>query len=134
MKPTLCTLLSYHRLLTLNYRTGPPKPATGAAARPDFIYGARPMSAAVLQFIDETLAGEMLREHEVWLGGAETVQARELLQLRFGDNAASACEAFTRGAFRMQVAGTHIDSLDAHVAVAPGLAVKLIQLGPPVDQ
>jgi hypothetical protein len=90
-------------------------------------------AAPVVQFIDETLAGELLREHEVRLQESATVEARELLQLRFGDNAASACEAFARGAFRMQIAGTAIDSLDAHVAVAPGLAVKLIQLVPPAD-
>ena len=87
------------------------------------------MSAApVLQFIDETAAGEMLREHEVRLHASATVKARELLQLRFGDNADHACEAFTRGAFRMQVAGAPIDSLDAHVHVAPGLAVRLIRV------
>jgi hypothetical protein len=87
------------------------------------------MSAApVVQFIDETTAGEMLREHEVRLQASATVQARELLQLRFGDNADRACEAFTRGAFRMQVAGSPIDSLDAHVHLVPGLAVKLIRV------
>jgi hypothetical protein len=86
--------------------------------------------SAVLQFIDETLAGETLREHEVWLAGAGTVAARDLLQLRFGDNADRACEAFTRGAFRMQVAGAAVESLDAPVAVAPGQAVKLIRLAP----
>lgn len=87
------------------------------------------MSAApVVQFIDETVAGEMLREHEVRLQSAATVNARELLQLRFGDNADRACEAFTRGAFRLQVAGAAIDSLDAHVHLVPGLAVKLIRL------
>jgi len=92
------------------------------------------MSAApVLQFIDETAAGEMLRDHEVWLGAAETVRARELLQLRFGDNAERACEAFTRGAFRLQVAGAPIESLDAHVDLVPGLAVKLIQVVPPAE-
>lgn len=88
------------------------------------------MSADVLQFIDETAGGELLRDHEVLLHAAETLPARALLQLRFGDNAASACEAFTRGAFRMQVAGAHIDSLDAHVVVAPGQAVRLIRLDP----
>jgi hypothetical protein len=94
----------------------------------------RAMSAApVLQFIDETLAGEMLREHEVRLGVPETVRARELLQLRFGDNAESACEAFARGAFLLQVAGAPIESLDAHVHLVPGLAVKLIRLGPPAE-
>ena len=87
----------------------------------------------VLQFIDETPAGETLREHEVRLGISETVQARALLQLRFGDNAELACEAFTRGAFRLQVAGAPIDSLDAHVRLVPGLAVKLIQLVPPAE-
>ena len=92
------------------------------------------MSAApVLQFIDETLAGEMLREHEVRLQTAETVNARELLQLRFGDNVESACEAFARGAFRLQVAGTQIDSLDDHVRLVPGLAVKLIRVMPPAE-
>jgi len=92
------------------------------------------MSATpVLQFIDETLSGEMLREHEVRLGVAETVKARELLQLRFGDNAESACEAFARGAFRLQIAGAAIESLDAHVHLVPGLAVKLIQMVPPAE-
>jgi hypothetical protein len=87
------------------------------------------MSAApVVQFIDETAAGEMLREHEVRLHAAATVQARDLLQLRFGDNADRACEAFQQGAFRMQVAGSPIDSLDARVHLVPGLAVKLIRL------
>jgi hypothetical protein len=91
----------------------------------------RAMSAGpVLQFIDETLAGEMLREHEVLLRHSETIRARELLQLRFGDNVDSACEAFRRGAFRLQVAGAQIDSLDAHVKLVPGLAVKLIRLAP----
>jgi hypothetical protein len=94
----------------------------------------RAMSAVpVLQFIDETLTGEMLREHEVRLGASETVRARELLQLRFGDNAELACEAFTRGAFRLQVSGAHIESLDAHVHLVPGLAVRLIQLVPPAE-
>jgi hypothetical protein len=94
----------------------------------------RAMSAApVLQFIDETLAGETLREHEVRLGASETVPARALLQLRFGDDAALACEAFTRGAFRLQVAGAPIESLDAQVALVPGLAVKLIRLVPPAE-
>ena len=88
------------------------------------------MSAPVLQFIDETVAGEMLREHEVRLCAPETVPARELLQLRFGDDADRACEAFQRGAFRMQVAGAQIDSLDARVQLVPGLAVKLIRLTP----
>jgi hypothetical protein len=87
----------------------------------------------VLQFIDETVAGEMLRDHEVRLQAAETVQARELLQLRFGDNADIACEAFTRGAFRLQVAGAQIDSLDAHIQLVPGLAVKLIRIAPLAD-
>jgi hypothetical protein len=97
-------------------------------------YMVRAMSAApVLQFIDETLAGETLREHEVRLGASETVPARALLQLRFGDDAALACEAFTRGAFRLQVAGAPIESLDAQVALVPGLAVKLIQLIPPAE-
>ena len=92
------------------------------------------MSAApVVQFIDETLAGEMLREHEVRLSESATVKARELLQLRFGDNAERACEAFNQGAFRMQVAGSPIDSLDAHVHLVPGLAVKLIRLVPPAE-
>jgi len=94
----------------------------------------RAMSAApVVQFIDETVAGEMLREHEVRLHASETVKARELLQLRFGDNADRACEAFNRGAFRMQVAGAQIDSLDTHVELVPGLAVKLIRVLPPAD-
>ena len=93
----------------------------------------RAMSAPVVQFIDETVAGEMLREHEVWLRAPETVEARQLLQLRFGDNADRACEAFNRGAFRLQVAGTQIDSLDAHVRLFPGLAVKLIRLTPSMD-
>jgi hypothetical protein len=92
------------------------------------------MSAApVLQFIDETAAGETLREHEVRLLGSETLKARELLQLRFGDDVDRACEAFRRGAFRMQVAGTQIDSLDAHVHLVPGLPVKLIRLTPAAD-
>ena len=92
------------------------------------------MSAApVLQFIDETLAGELLREHEVRLLAAETVKARELLQLRFGDDAEQACEAFSRGAFRLQVAGAQIESLDAHVDLVPGLAVKLIRIAAPVE-
>jgi hypothetical protein len=91
------------------------------------------MFAPVLQFIDETLTGEMLREHEVRLGDSQTVQARELLQLRFGDNAELACEAFTRGAFRLQVAGAPIESLDAHVHVVPGSAIKLIRLVPPAE-
>jgi len=90
-------------------------------------------SAPVLQFIDETLAGELLREHEVRLQAAATVNARELLQLRFGDNIEHACDAFNRGAFRMQVAGAVIDSLDAHVHLVPGLAVRLIQV-PPVSE
>jgi hypothetical protein len=84
----------------------------------------------VLQFIDETLAGETLRDHEVRLQVAETVPARELLQLRFGDNAEVACEAFARGAFRLQVDGAQIDSLDADVQLVPGLAVRLIRLAP----
>jgi hypothetical protein len=93
------------------------------------------MSAVpVVQFIDETAAGEMLREHEVRLQASATVKARELLQLRFGDNADRACEAFTRGALRMQVAGAPIDSLDSHVHLVPGLAVKLIRLTPAADQ
>ena len=93
------------------------------------------MSAApVLQFIDETLAGELLRDHEVRLQVAETVRARELLERRFGDNAELACEAFTRGALRLQVAGAQIDSLDAHVDLVPGLAVRLIRLAPLADQ
>jgi len=75
----------------------------------------------------------MLRDHEVRLGVAETVKARELLQLRFGDDAEIACEAFARGAFRLQVAGASIESLDAHVHLVPGLAVKLIQMVPPVE-
>lgn len=82
----------------------------------------------VVQFIDETLAGEMLRDHEVRVVAAATVRARELLQLRFGDNAESACEAFEQGAFRMQVAGSPIDSLDAHIQLVPGLAIRLIRL------
>ncbi|HEU4728743.1 MAG TPA: hypothetical protein VFT22_12655 [Kofleriaceae bacterium] len=89
------------------------------------------MSAApVVQFLDETLAGELLREHEVWLRTAQTVPARELLKLRFGDNAEHACEAFTRGALRVQVADAQIDSLDAHVELVPGLSVKLIRIAP----
>lgn len=92
------------------------------------------MSAApVLQFIDESLAGELLRDHEVRLATAETVNTRELLQLRFGDNAEVACEAFARGAFRLQVDGTPIDSLDTHIQLVPGLAVKLIQLDATAD-
>jgi hypothetical protein len=92
------------------------------------------MSAApVLQFIDETLAGELLREHEVRLSTAETVKARELLQLRFGDDAERACEAFSRGAFRLQVAGAQIDSLDTHIDLVPGLAVKLIRIAAPAE-
>lgn len=86
--------------------------------------------SGVLQFIDETLAGETLRDHEVLLAGAGTVPARALLQLRFGDNADRACEAFTQGDLRMQVAGAQVESLDAPVAVAPGQAVKLIRLAP----
>jgi len=84
-------------------------------------------AAAVLQFIDETPAGEMLREHEVRVPESETVRARELLQLRFGDDVDRACEAFTRGAFRLQVHGAQIESLDDHVDLVPGLAVKLIR-------
>jgi tRNA(His) 5'-end guanylyltransferase len=90
--------------------------------------------APVLQFIDETIAGETLRDHEVRLLGSETMKARELLQLRFGDNADHACEAFRRGAFRLQVAGAQIESLDTHVELAPGLAVRLIRLTPAADQ
>lgn len=82
----------------------------------------------VVQFIDETLAGEMLREHEVRLHTPDTLKARDLLQLRFGDNVDHACEAFIRGAFRMQVDGTAIESLDAHVHLVPGLPVKLIRI------
>jgi hypothetical protein len=94
-------------------------------------YMVRAMSAApVLQFIDETLAGELLRDHEVRIQAAETVRARELLHLRFGDNVEIACEEFTRGALRLQIAGAQIDSLDAHVELVPGLAVKLIRLAP----
>ena len=37
-----------------------------------------------------------------------------------------------QGAFRMQIAGSPIDSLDAHVQLVPGLAVKLIRVT--VDQ
>jgi hypothetical protein len=93
------------------------------------------MSAApVLQFIDESLAGEMLREHEVRLQASETVNARELLQLRFGDNAALACEAFSRGALRLQVDGAAIESLDTYIQLVPGLAVKLIRLAPVTEQ
>ena len=92
------------------------------------------MSAApVLQFIDETLAGELLRDHEVRLSAVETVKARELLQLRFGDDVDRACEAFSRGAFRLQVAGAQIESLDAHVDLVPGLAVKLIRVAAPAE-
>jgi hypothetical protein len=90
----------------------------------------RAMPAPVLQFIDETLAGETLREHEVLFQVAETVNARDLLQLRFGDNVDVACEAFTRGAFRMQIDGAQIDSLDARVHLVPGLSVKLIRVVP----
>ena len=93
----------------------------------------RAMSAAVLQFIDETVAGEMLRDHEVWLGSSETVRARQLLQLRFGDNVDRACEDFHRGALRLQVAGAQIDSLDTHIDLVPGLAVKLIRLIPAAE-
>ena len=94
----------------------------------------RAMSAGpVVQFIDETIAGETLRDHEVRLGESETVQARELLHLRFGDNVDVACEAFSRGAFRLHVAGADIDSLDAHVTLVPGLAVRLIRLVPPAE-
>ena len=94
----------------------------------------RAMSGApVVQFIDETQAGELLRDHEVRLGAAETVRARELLQLRFGDDVDRACEAFARGAFRLQVEGNAIESLDAPVALVPGLAVRLIQVAPTVD-
>jgi len=91
------------------------------------------MSVPVVQFIDETVAGETLREHEVRWHAAETVPARQLLQLRFGDNADRACEAFNQGAFRIQVAGAQIDSLDARVHLVPGLAVKLIRLAPSAD-
>jgi hypothetical protein len=95
----------------------------------------RAMSAApVLQFIDETLAGELLRDHEVRLLAAETVAARELLQLRFGDDVDRACDAFARGAFRMQVAGAPIESLDTRVQLVAGLAVRLIQVAPPVTR
>ena len=87
----------------------------------------------MVQFIDETLAGELLRDHEVRLHSAETVAARELLQLRFGDDAERACEAFARGAFRLQVAGAPIESLDASVELVPGLAVRLIQVVPPAE-
>jgi hypothetical protein len=98
------------------------------------LYKVRAMSAApVLQFIDETLAGELLREHEVRLSASETVEARALLQLRFGDNAELACEAFSRGAFRLQVDGAQIDSLDTHVELVPGLAVKLIRVAAPQE-
>jgi hypothetical protein len=90
-------------------------------------------AAPVVQFIDETLAGELLRDHEVRLAAAETVRARELLRLRFGDDVDRACEAFRRGAFRLQVAGAPIESLDAPVALVPGLAVKLIQVAPTVE-
>ena len=94
----------------------------------------RAMSAApVLQFIDVSLAGETLRDHEVRLGASETLRARDLLQLRFGDNVDSACEAFARGALRLQVAGAQIDSLDASVDLVPGQAVKLIRLVPPPE-
>ena len=135
----LSTVLSYHRPLTLNERAATQirelrvKPVhIGTLAR-EFIYGAAPMPAPVLQFIDETLAGEMLREHEVRLDGSATVRARELLRLRFGDNADRACDAFNRGAFRLQIEGAPIDSLDADVRVAPGQAVRLIQLAPSAD-
>jgi hypothetical protein len=109
------------------------KPARIGHLARDFIYGAAPMPAPVLQFIDETLAGETLREHEVRLEGSATVRARELLRLRFGDNADRACDAFNRGALRLQVEGARIDSLDADVRVVPGLAVKLIRLAPNAD-
>jgi len=82
----------------------------------------------VVQFIDETVGGELLRDHEVRLAAAQTVPARVLLQLRFGDDAARACEAFARGAFRIRVAGAAIESLDADVQLVPGLAVHLIRL------
>jgi len=92
------------------------------------------MSAGpVLQFIDETLAGETLRDHEVRLQVGETVRARDLLQLRFGDDAEIACEAFARGALRLQIAGAEIESLEAHVQLVAGLAVKLIRLAPIAD-
>jgi hypothetical protein len=92
----------------------------------------RAMSAVpVVQFLEETLAGELLRDHEVRLQATTTVRARELLKLRFGDNVEHACEAFTRGALRVQVANASIESLDAHVDLVPGLAVKLIQLADP---
>jgi hypothetical protein len=105
------------------------KPAAGRRA-PATSYMVRAMPAPVLQFIDETLGGEMLREHEVLLQAARTVKARDLLQLRFGDNVDVACEAFTRGAFRMQIDGAQIDSLDARVQLVPGLSVKLIRVVP----
>ena len=92
----------------------------------------RAMSGAPLvQFIDESMDGETLRDHEVRVEVAQTVPARTLLQLRFGDDLDRACEAFARGAFRLQVAGAAIESLDAPVALHPGLAVRLIQLAPP---
>ncbi len=146
MNPTLCTDLSYHNPLTLNYRAGTAYPAKSSGAppketrRPDVPSAAghiwfRAMSAApVLQFIDETLAGEMLRDHEVRLQASETVNARALLQLRFGDNAEVACEAFSRGAFRLQVDGAPIESLDTHIHLVPGLAVRLIRLAPVTEQ
>jgi hypothetical protein len=34
----------------------------------------------------------------------------------------------------MQISGAQIDSLDAHVELVPGLAVKLIQLLPPAER
>ena len=68
MKPTLGTLLSYHRPLTLNDRAAPAFLSHRAGSRfaetrprmlvaPTGSYMVRAMSAAVLQFIDETLAG-----------------------------------------------------------------------------
>ena len=95
-------------------------------ARSEIMYRVRAMS--VVQFIDETPAGELLRQHEVRLPEQEAVKARELLSLRFGDNADLACEAFARGAFHLQIGEARIESLDAPVALVPGLEVKLIRL------
>lgn len=61
------------------------------------------------------------------------MKAREVLQLRFGDDVEHACHAFERGAFRMQIAGASIDSLDAHVDLVPGLAVRLIRIAPAAE-
>ncbi len=83
---------------------------------------------SVVQFIDESPAGELLRQHEVRLPEHPEVKARELLSMRFGDNADLACEAFSRGAFHLQIGEARIESLDAPVELVPGLEVKLIRL------